>query len=100
MVFSMEKKKHLLPENRSKMIEKMMLSRVLLLLSIVLELVLSRSPITQHYKLRLGAINNTLLIHNSTAQFDSILLSCVCVCVNFLLIMIRRKRFSVFVLCF
>ena len=79
MVFSMEKKKHLLPENRSKMIEKMMLSRVLLLLSIALEIVLSRSPITQHYKLRLGAINNTLLIHNSTAQFASILLSCVCV---------------------
>ena len=77
MVFSMEKKKHLLPENRSKMIEKM---RVLLLLSIALEIVLSRSPITQHYKLRLGAINNTLLIHNSTAQFVSILLSCACVC--------------------
>lgn len=75
MVFSTEKKKHLLPENRSKMIEKMMLSRVLLLLSIALEVVLSRSPITQHY-----AINNTLLIHNSTAQFASILLSCVCVC--------------------
>ena len=81
MVFSTEEKKHLLPENRSKMIEKMMLSRVLLLLSIALDLVLSRSPITQHYKLRLGAINNTLLIHNSTAQFASILLSCVCVCV-------------------
>lgn len=96
MVFSKEKKKHLLPENRSKMIEKMMLSRVLLLLSIALEVVLSRSPITQHY-----AINNTLLIHNSTAQFASILyLAELCVCVNFLLIMIRRKRFSVFVVCF
>ena len=79
MVFSKEtKKKHLLPENRSKMIEKMMLSRVLFLLSIALNLVLGRSPITQHYKLRLGFINNTLLIHNSTAQFVSILLSCVC----------------------
>lgn len=77
MVFSTEKKKHLLPENRSKMIEKMMLSRVLLLLSIALEVVLSRSPITQHY-----AINNTLLIHNSTAQFASILyLAELCVCV-------------------
>ena len=90
MVFSTKKKEHLLPENRSKMIEKMMLSRVLFLLSIPLELVLSRSPITQHYKLRLGAINNTLLIHNSIAQFASILLSCVCV--YFLLIMISRKK--------
>ena len=96
MVFSTEKRKHLLPENRSKVIEKMMLSRVLLLLSIALKLVLSRSPITQHYKLRLGAINNTLLIHNSTAQFASILLSCVCVCVNFVLIMIRQFSFCVF----
>ena len=60
----------------------MMLSRVLLLLSIALELVLGRSPITQHYKLRLGAINNTLLIHNSTAQFVSILLSFAELCVQ------------------
>ena len=81
MVFSMEKKKHLLPENRSKMIEKMMLSRVLLLLSIALKLVLSRSPITQHYKLRLHGCHKQHAAYRQLFCPVCFYLAELCVCV-------------------